>query len=641
MVSPFVGLFTGNSQAAPAAPSNAKPFSGLFSAQSVPITPSPSPVAPVQPVSPSAAPIGSPAPVSTPSGIPANALKGSLGGGYGASNITDPASGKPLLTYENQQAKASQLLSDRTAPTFDPTKPQKIDPKTLQDPRMKESVSQGIKSAVGGSAYEELDHIMPLELGGSNNKTNLRLEPAQNSTQKYSGSNPTNTDALENSLAAAAHNGDTTGVSLVDAWKAMAKAKGVTLPEDGGAVPNLGEKSIQPNTQPDEQPKPSLMTDLATGKTSSGEPNLLSKIGSGVEAIVKNPGEASKGLFNALGGNAIVHPIQTLNSIVDKVKNDADGATNNLLSSAAQFKSDVLTPSTNRDLSTKAASTMNLLTAIAGFSMLPVSETFNIASQLPVIKPAADAVGIVFDKSGKVTSFGADKLLGGLVNVGAMKQSTADTLKSSVDSVATLAGQIVLGGYIYGKATGLMDAKGDMTAQDTKTIVEDAQTKAEEINNNPVSEKATPEVKTPGETPAQVQPTPTEASTIASAEAPKEPTVTPTETKTAEPTVEPATVKVSRAQLPVGEGAIKTSGLEARMKASLDNLSEGDKANISNYKEMNNANQLKAAADYVRANPDEAMEVLKGNKPAPKGLLMNAIYLALQESGKGDRKSVV
>jgi hypothetical protein len=181
-----------------------------------------------------------------------------------------------------------------------------------------------------------------------------------------------------------------------------------------------------------------------------------------------------------------------------------------------------------------------------------------------------------------------------------------------------------------------MDAKGDMTAQDTKTIVEDAQTKAEEINNNPVSEKATPEVKTPGETPAQVQPTPTEASTIASAEAPKEPTVTPTETKTAEPTVEPATVKVSRAQLPVGEGAIKTSGLEARMKASLDNLSEGDKANISNYKEMNNANQLKAAADYVRANPDEAMEVLKGNKPAPKGLLMNAIYLALQESGKGD-----
>jgi hypothetical protein len=96
------------------------------------------------------------------------------------------------------------------------------------------------------------------------------------------------------------------------------------------------------------------------------------------------------------------------------------------------------------------------------------------------------------------------------------------------------------------------------------------------------------------------------------------------------------TIKVSRSQLPVGEGKTKASNLEARMKANLDSLPEESRNNISNYKEMNNADQLKMAADYVRKNPDDAMEVLKGNKPAPKGLLTNAIYLAAKETGKGD-----
>lgn len=177
--------------------------------------------------------------------LPSTAFSGSLGGGYGASNETDPSSGKPLLTYENMEAQSSQLLSDRTAPSFDPTVPQKLDNSILQNGRMPESVSQTIKDAIPGSAFDELDHIMPLELGGSNNKSNLRLEPGQNAGEKYNpGTNPTATDPLENQLKAEVYAGK---ISLLDAWKQMAAAKDITLPEQGGPIASNAD--IQPNKQ--------------------------------------------------------------------------------------------------------------------------------------------------------------------------------------------------------------------------------------------------------------------------------------------------------------------------------------------------------------------------------------------------------
>ena len=120
--------------------------------------------APSAPIIPSTSPV---LPQISPQTTP-NAFAGNLGGGYGSSNATDPNSGKPLLTFINPQAKASQLLTDRTAPTIDPTVPQKIDSSVLQNGRMPESVSQAIKAQFPGSAADELDHIMPLELGGSN-----------------------------------------------------------------------------------------------------------------------------------------------------------------------------------------------------------------------------------------------------------------------------------------------------------------------------------------------------------------------------------------------------------------------------------------------------------------------------------------
>lgn len=101
------------------------------------------------------------------------------------------------------------------------------------------------------------------------------------------------------------------------------------------------------------------------------------------------------------------------------------------------------------------------------------------------------------------------------------------------------------------------------------------------------------------------------------------------------PPVIPETRKtaVPREQLPVGEGKTKVSRLEARVKGVLDDVSpkKADEAGITTFKQMNKADQLRKASEYVEKNPDDALDVLRGDKPAPEGLLHNSIALALEE----------
>jgi hypothetical protein len=590
MANPFAGLLTGGSPAASAAPVSAAPtggnaFAGLLTGNApsgMPISASMSPVAPLSPVtSPSANPEASLTPE-----IPASALTGSLGGGYGASNIPDASSGKPLLTYENPAAKSSQLLSDRTAPAFDPTVPQKVDPATLQDPRMKETLSQAIKSAVGGTAYSELDHIMPLELGGSNNKSNLRLEPGQNTNAKYNPStNPTLTDPLENSIAQAVHNGN---ISLVDGWKQMAQAKGVTLPEDGGAVPNLVQSGIQPNTEPNEQPKPSILDNAASFIRNAFTPQTENKV------------------FDALGGNAIMHPIQTLNTIVNNAKQGIDTNIQNLASSAK----DIVAP--NQSASQRTASVLNFLTSAASTAMLPISEPFSIASQLPVLKPAADLTGIIFDKTGQIGGFAADKLLSALP----ISQQAKDNLASSVHNAGSLAGQIVLGGYIYGKTTGMMDANGEITPAQEQNIVQDAQAKAQEVKDAPVGAPTAnfggdihPQAETPlapkSEAPTETTPNSTE----------KIPEVAPIE----------------------GTGETKTSGLAqgVQEKAVEAKLTRGF-GDLPEYKTVNMKDQAAKAVDLVTNNYDQALRIAMGQEKAPEGILPESVFVAVENKAHSE-----
>ncbi|MCR4324146.1 MAG: RelA/SpoT domain-containing protein [Candidatus Curtissbacteria bacterium] len=97
-------------------------------------------------------------------------------------------------------------------------------------------------------------------------------------------------------------------------------------------------------------------------------------------------------------------------------------------------------------------------------------------------------------------------------------------------------------------------------------------------------------------------------------------------------------IKVPRNQLPVGEGKEKLSRLEARVTKSLDKAPQEikDQLGLSTYKEMSKKENIAKASDYVSKNPNEALAVLAGEKEAPKGILRNSIYVAMQNLAEGD-----
>ncbi|HEY1757960.1 MAG TPA: hypothetical protein VGG72_21500 [Bryobacteraceae bacterium] len=336
---------------------------------------------------------------------------------------------------------------------------------------------------------------------------------------------------------------------------------------------------------------------LLTGKTTSGQPTILAKMGNYVKDAFTNPGATSKPLFNELGGNAVVHPIQTLNTIVSNAKQGIDASLENL----GQSGMDLIAP--GQSASQKTASVLNFLTSAASTLFLPVSETFNIASQLPVIKPAADATGLIFNATGKVGGFAADKLLSALP----ISATAKSNLASAVHSVGTLAGQIILGGHIYGAVTGLADAKGGITPEQEQTIVTDAEDKAQQLNkaSMPDTPKAT---AAPEKTAA-----PTEAEAPAATE--KTPEVTPIE----------------------GTGQTKTSGLAqgVESKAVEEKLTRGF-GDLPEYKTVNMKDQAAKAVDLVSSDYDTAKNIAMGKQAPPEGVLPESVFVAVENKALED-----
>lgn len=103
------------------------------------------------------------------------------------------------------------------------------------------------------------------------------------------------------------------------------------------------------------------------------------------------------------------------------------------------------------------------------------------------------------------------------------------------------------------------------------------------------------------------------------------------------PEIKPKTVSVPRSQIPVGEGKIKVSRLEARVTKSLEKTPQEiiDKLGPT-FQEMNKKENIAKASEYVVNNPDEALRVLTGDIEPPKGVLRNSIYVAMQNQAIGD-----
>ena len=130
------------------------------------------------------------------------------------------SSGKPFLDYRNKGDKATTTDRTRVDTPFDPTKASPHTADTFYNPRAVVARAT-LKKQMGGTYNDELDHIISLELSGSNQKENLQIEPMT------SGGKNTATDPLENRLAKEVSSGQK---SLFDAQVELAKAKGKTLP---------------------------------------------------------------------------------------------------------------------------------------------------------------------------------------------------------------------------------------------------------------------------------------------------------------------------------------------------------------------------------------------------------------------------
>lgn len=100
----------------------------------------------------------------------------------------------------------------------------------------------------------------------------------------------------------------------------------------------------------------------------------------------------------------------------------------------------------------------------------------------------------------------------------------------------------------------------------------------------------------------------------------------------------PKEVQVPRDQVPVGEGKLKVSKLEARIKGVMKKATpeQIDELGLSTYNQMNKQEMIEKAAEYVANNQQEALEVIRGKKEPPKGIIPEAIYIALSEQAKGD-----
>lgn len=97
-------------------------------------------------------------------------------------------------------------------------------------------------------------------------------------------------------------------------------------------------------------------------------------------------------------------------------------------------------------------------------------------------------------------------------------------------------------------------------------------------------------------------------------------------------------IEVPRKQLPQGEGEKKLSRLEARVNKFVDKVTEDqiERLGLASYNQLSKKENIEKAVAYVSANPEEAMQVLAGQREAPQGILHNAIYIAMEQLAQGD-----
>lgn len=388
---------------------------------------------------------GSPAPQNTQNngiaqGITQSKFAPGTQSGYGASNLKD-TSQKPLATFIqplDTVGGSSMLLSNRVASSFDPTIAQKLTPDMLQNGRMPQGASSKIKTALGGNSSEELDHRIALELSGSNQPQNLALEP------HAPGSNLTTTDPLENVLAHRVVKGE---VSLLDAQRQLAKAKGFTLQEDQGT-------QTTQSTQP-------------TYESGAGKDFLKA-----FPSTIKTLAELQ---IDPLTLKA--DPKKTLSSAMDTL-------TGALKQQLPQVKD-------NASFSERLGAFLKGTAQIGGAVFSPISAFFKGAEQLPVLGSISKLITLPFSVMGDAGPDTAKVLVDKLP----IPQSAKNNIVDGLGEVFALAGQLAAGKVLSVGQDKINELTKTFGTEDAKTIVSKAQELAKE------SSKETKPLEVPKETP--------------------------------------------------------------------------------------------------------------------------------------------
>ncbi len=297
--------------------------------------------------------------------------------------------------------------------------------------------------------------------------------------------------------------------------------------------------------------------------------------------------------------------LKTATDFANEIKNNWDNAVDKL--------SEAALVSEGEPKSKQAGKTFEAWTAMAGLVFSPITAAFEASKNLPIIGGIASAINLPLAVGGDAANNLSNLGLDALVASKKIKQETADNLRQGVNEISVLASQIVIAGKMF-KGKELETVKKELetkySKQDAKTIIKKAEERATaELAVKPVVEapkidfnKFIPKKE---ETPIWKEANKKEAKPI---------TYKPV--KTAE--INTPEIKTSKLALGVEEKAIAK-----KLTQGFENLPE--------YVRVNVEQQARAANEMVKKRLNESIEIAKGNRLPPEGILPEAIFTAVEE----------
>ena len=277
--------------------------------------------------------------------------------------------------------------------------------------------------------------------------------------------------------------------------------------------------------------------------------------------------------------------------------------------------------------------------AVGHLVFSPITAFFEGANKIPVLGSVSKLISLPFIAVGE----GATKVSDKIVDELPIPKEQKPDIKEGLGEIFSLASQIALGKVTHIAEKKVQELRTRFGEKDAQTIINKSQGLAEQAREPVPKEIIEAE-------PLRVKDIPPETKMGDIAKVARERGFDVPEFGVEEviPKKRGKFIDVPREQLPVKmeSAEMGVSALEARMKGIFETenvktaiaVAEARGLDISIYDKMSKPEQLRLAAKYVQSTSQRnVLEVLEGKREAPKGLLHNAIMLALEEKSLRDR----